>query len=73
MCVGALPPRQCYNAVDRHVAAGRGDEVAFYWEGNDPEHASTLTFKELQDLVSQVANYLKSQGVGKGDDVTIYM
>eukprot|EP00887_Chlorella_sp_A99_P006499 scaffold3.g6499.t1 len=63
----------CYNALDRHVAAGRGDDVCIYWEGNDIEHSAKVTFKQMLDTVSQVANYLKSQGVGKGDDVTIYM
>jgi acetyl-CoA synthetase len=36
-----------YNALDRHVKAGKGDKVAFYWEGNDVGISSTLTYKEL--------------------------
>jgi acetyl-CoA synthetase len=63
----------CYNCVDRHVKEGNGDRVAFFWEGNDVGQATTTTYKELQDMVCQIANYMKSQGVGKGDDVTIYM
>ena len=51
-----------YNALDRHVDKGMGDRVAFYWEGNDLEHSSTTTYKELLDLVCQIANYLKSIG-----------
>ncbi|GAX81716.1 hypothetical protein CEUSTIGMA_g9144.t1 [Chlamydomonas eustigma] len=63
----------CYNAVDRHVEAGYGDRVAFYWEGNDVEQDGKMTYQELQNLVCQISNYLKSVGIKKGDDVTIYM
>lgn len=63
----------CYNALDRHVAAGHGDRIAFYWEGNDPSHHRAWTYAQLLDLVCQTANYLKSVGVKKGDDVTLYM
>ncbi|BDA44920.1 Acetyl-coenzyme A synthetase [Coccomyxa sp. Obi] len=62
-----------YNALDRHVEAGHGDRVAFYWEGNDLNEQSVTTYKQLLDQVSQLANYLKSIGVKKGSDVTIYM
>lgn len=62
-----------YNAVDRWVEAGHGDRVAFYWEGNDPDQSSIVTYSQLQDLVCQIANYLTSIGVKKGDDVTIYL
>ncbi|KAK9908384.1 hypothetical protein WJX75_007079 [Coccomyxa subellipsoidea] len=62
-----------YNALDRHVEAGHGDRVAFYWEGNDLNEQSVTTYKQLLDQVSQLANYLKSVGVKKGSDVTIYM
>ncbi|KAK9811421.1 hypothetical protein WJX72_003702 [[Myrmecia] bisecta] len=63
----------CYNAVDRHVEAGHGDRVAFYWEGNDLNQDSKVTYRQVQDMVCKIANYLKSIGVKKGDDVTIYM
>ncbi|GAQ78587.1 AMP-dependent synthetase and ligase family protein [Klebsormidium nitens] len=62
-----------YNAVDRHVKAGRGGETAILWEGNDVGRDRKLTFQQLQDEVCQVANYLRSIGVKKGDSVTIYM
>jgi hypothetical protein len=42
-------------------------------EGNDVGQESTVTYKQLLDLVCQTANYLKSVGVKQGDDVTIYM
>lgn len=63
----------CYNAVDRHVAASHGERVAFFWEGNDSAHTTTVTYAQLQDLVCRIANYLKGIGVKAGDDVTIYM
>lgn len=44
----------CYNCVDRHVKEGNGDRVAFFWEGNDVDQASTTTYKQLQDMVCQV-------------------
>eukprot|EP00803_Ostreobium_quekettii_P004820 evm.model.scf_892.6 EVM.evm.TU.scf_892.6 scf_892:44845-46746(-) len=63
----------CYNAVDRHVLAGDGDKVAFLWEGNDPGVSSAMTYRQVQEQVCRLANWMKSVGVGKGDDVTIYM
>eukprot|EP00271_Cylindrocystis_brebissonii_P002601 TRINITY_DN13356_c0_g1_i1.p1 TRINITY_DN13356_c0_g1~~TRINITY_DN13356_c0_g1_i1.p1 ORF type:complete len:779 (+),score=110.03 TRINITY_DN13356_c0_g1_i1:48-2339(+) len=63
----------CYNAVDRHVEAGRGDQTAVIWEGNEPGRDFQLTYAELLSKVSQVANYLREAGVKKGDFVTIYM
>lgn len=63
----------CYNAIDRHVEAGLGDKVAFYWEGNDLGVDASLTYKEVLEKVCQLANYLRSQGVKKGDAVAIYM
>uniref|UniRef100_A0A1I8FEE5 acetate--CoA ligase n=1 Tax=Macrostomum lignano TaxID=282301 RepID=A0A1I8FEE5_9PLAT len=63
----------CYNALDRHVLAGRGDRVAFYWEGNDPEDRTSITYAELLRQVCRFANVLKSNGVKKGDRVAIYM
>ena len=64
----------CYNAVDRHVESGRGDERAIIFEPDDPATQSrTLTFRQLQVEVIQMANALKAIGVTKGDRVTIYM
>lgn len=61
-----------YNCIDKHIKEGKGDKVAFYWIGNDGE-SQTLTFNDLLDQVSRVANVLKSFGVKKGDVVTIYL
>ena len=61
-----------YNCLDRHVLAGRGDKVAFHWEG-EPGDTRTITYQDLLDEVSQFANVLKGLGVEKGDRIMIYM
>ncbi|MGH9163994.1 MAG: acetate--CoA ligase [Acidimicrobiales bacterium] len=61
-----------HNCVDRHVAAGRGDKVAFHWEG-EPGDTRTITYADLLDAVQRFANVLKSLGVGRGDRVAIYL
>jgi acetyl-CoA synthetase len=63
----------CFNCVDRHVEAGRGDEVAFHWEGEPEGERRTLTFADLRREVVRFANGLKSLGVAKGTPVGIYM
>jgi len=62
----------CDNAVDRHVRAGRGDRVAFYFEG-EPGDGRTITYAELQREVSKAANALQALGVTTGDRVALYM
>lgn len=61
-----------YNCLDRHVEAGRGDKIAFHWEG-EPGDTRTITYNELLEEVSKFANVLKDLGVEKGDRVCIYM
>jgi len=61
-----------YNCVDRHVEAGHGDQVAYYWEG-EPGDARTITYADLKREVSKAANALIELGVQKGDRVAIYM
>ena len=61
-----------YNCLDRHVEAGGGEKVAFYWEG-EPGDSRTITYSELLDEVCRAANALKEMGVEKGDRVAIYM
>lgn len=63
----------CHNAVDRHVAAGKGDVRALIWEADAPGVVRTLTYNELHEQVQLFANVLKKLGVKKGDRVTIYM
>ena len=62
-----------YNCVDRHVEAGRGDKVAYYWEGEPEDERRTITFADLQREVVRFANGLKKLGVKKGTPVGIYM
>ncbi len=61
-----------YNCIDRHIEAGRGDKVAFYWEG-EPGDERVLTYQDLYDEVCRFANGLRSIGVKKGDRIAVYM
>src|SRR5437762_2321187 len=63
----------CFNCVDRHVAAGNGDKVAYCWEGEPEDDRRELTFADLQREVVRFANALKKLGVHKGTPVGIYM
>ena len=63
----------CYNCVDRHVEAGNGDKVAYYWEGEPLGDRRTLTFAGLQREVVRFAAGLRQLGVRKGTPVGIYM
>jgi acetyl-CoA synthetase len=60
------------NCIDRHVAAGRGDKVAYHFEG-EPGDTRDITYGELLTEVSQAANALESLGVKAGDRVAIYL
>ncbi|MEY4607380.1 MAG: hypothetical protein RLY45_2140 [Actinomycetota bacterium] len=60
------------NCLDRHVAAGRGDRVAFHWEG-EPGDTRTVTYADLLAEVQRFANVLRGLGVDKGDRVNIYL
>jgi acetyl-CoA synthetase len=60
------------NCLDVHVAAGRGDRVAFYFEG-EPGDSRTITYAQLHTEVKKAANALTELGVGKGDRVAIYL
>jgi acetyl-CoA synthetase len=62
-----------YNCLDRHVEAGRGDKIAYYWEGEPDGERRELTYSRLRDDVAQFANALKKLGVQKGTPVAIYM
>src|SRR5262245_1584033 len=62
-----------YNCVDRHVEAGRGDKVAYYWEGEPEGDTRVITYADLQREVAKAANALTELGVGKGDRVAVYM
>ncbi|KAG2434406.1 hypothetical protein HYH02_012418 [Chlamydomonas schloesseri] len=62
-----------YNCLDRWVAAGRGEQAAIIWEGNDENERRTVSYRELLAEVNRLSNWLKSRGVKKGDAVTIYL
>ncbi len=61
------------NCVDRHVAAGRGDKVAYHWVGEPDGETRTITYSQLRAMVCQAANALVEIGVKTGDRVAIYM
>ncbi len=61
-----------HNCVDRHVAAGHGDQVAYHWEG-EPGDTRTITYAELLADVQRAANALKELGVERGDRVAVYL
>src|SRR5947208_6198304 len=61
-----------YNCLDRHVDAGRGDKIAYHWEG-EPGDTRTITYADLYAEVQKFANALKSLGAKKGDRIAIYM
>ncbi|MDO6748447.1 acetate--CoA ligase [Gilvimarinus sp. 1_MG-2023] len=60
------------NCIDRHLAT-RGDQVAIIWEGDDPAEDQLITYRELHEEVSRLANVLRERGVKKGDRVCLYM
>ena len=60
------------NCLDRHVAAGKGDRVAYFWEGEDGTRRE-ITYGWLLEETQKIANGMKSLGIGKGDVVGIFM
>jgi acetyl-CoA synthetase len=60
------------NCIDRHLAR-RANQVVIIWEGDDPAESKHITYAQLHDQVCRFANVLKSNGVAKGDTVTIYL
>ncbi|MGH2429017.1 MAG: acetate--CoA ligase [Candidatus Limnocylindria bacterium] len=60
------------NCLDRHVAAGLGDRVAYFWEG-EPGDTRTITYAELLEETCRLTNALRALGVKKGDKIAIYM
>jgi acetyl-CoA synthetase len=61
-----------FNCLDRHVAAGLGDRVAYHWVG-EPGDTRTITYAQLLDEVSRTANALRALGVVRGDRVAVYL
>ncbi len=60
------------NCIDRHLEKN-ADKVAIIWEGDDPEDDAKITYRQLHEHVCRLSNAMKSEGVKKGDRVTIYM
>jgi propionyl-CoA synthetase len=63
----------CFNAVDRHVAAGRGAQAAIIYDSPVTGTQRTITYAELQDMVARFGGVLRGLGVAKGDRVIVYM
>jgi len=63
----------CHNCLDRHVNAGRGDQLALVYDSPVTQTLRRFTYRELRDEVAKFAGVLRSQGVVKGDRVVIYM
>ncbi len=63
----------CYNAVDRHVASGRGEQLALVWDSPVAAAKAALTYRELQSEVAVLAGALRDLGVALGDRVLVYM
>lgn len=63
----------CYNCLDRHVEAGRGEQDALIYDSPMTNTVEKYTYRQLTDIVSRFAGGLDSLGVKKGDRVIIYM
>lgn len=63
----------CYNAVDRHIERGRGDQLALIYDSPVTDTIQKFTYSELCDRVAKIAGFLRELGVQKGDTVVIYM
>jgi acetyl-CoA synthetase len=61
-----------HNCLDRHVDAGLGERVAYFWEGEDGDRRA-ITYADLLEMTSRFANALKDLGVGRDDRVAIYL
>src|SRR6201986_989883 len=63
----------CFNALDRHVRDGRGEQAALIYDSPVTGTTRTYTYGELLDEVARFAGVLRGLGVGRGDRVVIYM
>ena len=63
----------CHNAIDRHVANGRGEQAALVYESPVTDKRDTFTYSDLLEQVSRTAGMIAAAGVKKGDRVIIYM
>jgi propionyl-CoA synthetase len=63
----------CYNALDRHVEGGRGDQAALYYDSPVTDTKRTISYRELLDETATLGAVLADLGVSAGDRVLIYM
>ena len=63
----------CYNAVDRHVEAGRAEQAAIIYDSPLADVSRTISYRELRDETALFAGVLAANGIRKGDRVIIYM
>jgi propionyl-CoA synthetase len=63
----------CYNALDRHVEAGRGEQTALVYDSPVTGEVRRYSYRELTAAVARFAGVLAAQGAGRGDRVIIYM
>ena len=63
----------CYNALDRWVEAGRGEQAALIYDSPVTGKVRTFTYNQLLDRVARLAGVLRSLGVEKGDRVLVYL
>src|SRR5213076_3193505 len=63
----------CYNALDRHVAGGRADQVALIHDSPLTNSVAKFTYRQMLDEVKTLAAIIRDFGVSKGDRVIIYM
>jgi len=63
----------CYNAVDRHVIAGKGAQAAIIYDSPITGQKDTISYADLRDKTARLAGALRAKGITKGDRVIIYM
>ncbi len=63
----------CYNAVDRHVDAGRGEQTAIIYDSPVTDVIKHISYADLQERIARLAGAIAAHGVGYGDRVIIYM
>ena len=63
----------CYNAVDRHVIAGKGAQAAIIYDSPITGQKDTISYADLRDKTARLAGALRTKGIIKGDRVIIYM
>jgi len=63
----------CYNCIDRHVSAGRGEQAALIWDSAMTGRIETFTYAQMQTRTAKFAGALAKLGVGQGDRVVIYL